>query len=286
MIDTAEQLPTMELVPGIYPGLSNEQYHACEGMSKTKLDMFIRDQAALDWMERCPVDEDKLKTLDFGDAMHAICLEPDRLKNDFVVMPPYNLRTNQGKADKLAFEKDNADKVILTSDEHKKLTLMFESVMAHKDARQLIELPGISEQSYFWEDPETGVLCKCRPDRNITEGPFSSVLVDIKTTDYISKFKYSIEDYRYYVQSPFYLDGVNACGEEKTTFVFLVIQKTIELGRYPVRCEVLPDAAVKYGRNEYKQNLFSYASARKNNRFNGIYESELSDRFMNKVYSF
>ena len=267
--------------PGIYPGLSNDAYHNSNGISKTGLDLFDRDQSALEWAKHCPIDQEKLKTFDFGDAMHAICLEPDRLKNDFVVMPPLNLRTNAGKAAKIEFQEEHKDKTILTSDEHKKLNLMFESVMAHPYARKLIENPGISEQSYYWIDPDTGVLCKCRPDRNMLNMP---VLVDIKTTDYLSRFCYSIEDYRYYVQSPFYTDGVNICGEEKTTFVFLVIQKTIELGRYPVRCVALPDDVIDYGRSEYKRNLFAYASALDNEKFNGIYQAELSNRFMNKVY--
>lgn len=277
----AENLSTEPPVPGVYPDMPNEEYHACAGMSKTKLDMFARDPSGLAWMDACPVDEEKLKTLDFGDAMHAICLEPERLKTDFVVMPELNLRTNAGKAEKKAFEEEHKEHVILTSDEHKKLSLMFESVMAHPYARKLIENPGVSEQSYFWEDKETGLLCKCRPDRNITGTP---LLMDVKSIDYIRKFRFSIEDYRYYVQPPFYLDGVNTHGEEKTTFVFLVIQKSIELGRYPVRCEVLPDEVVEYGRQEYRQNLREYAEAKASGKFDGIFVSDLSARFMERVY--
>ena len=266
--------------PGVYPGLSNEDYHGSQGMSKTKLDLFSNDPSALEWVKNCPVDDTKLKTLDFGDAMHAICLEPDRLKNDFAVMPKIDLRTNKGKEARDEFVKENAGKAILTADEFKKLTLMFDSVMAHPYARMLLESPGISEQSYYWTDPTTGVLCKCRPDRNIFNTP---LLCDIKTTESLRKFKFSIEDYRYYVQSPFYSDGVTLSGEPKSKFVFLVIQKTIELGRYPVRCEVLSDDAVSYGRKIYKQDLYNYAIASDRDQFDGIFESELSNSLERKI---
>lgn len=267
----------------IIKDMSGKEYHKSKGMSKTRLDLFAKDPAALEWSYNCPVDEDKLKTLDFGDAMHAICLEPDRLKSDFVMMPDFDGRTNAGKADKAAFMAANADKQILTYDEHKKLNLMFESVMAHPFARRLIEADGLAEASYFWTDPITGLLCKCRPDKNIKGTRY---LVDIKTTDTMANFeRYSVEDFRYYVQDPFYCDGVNEVGrdEHKDTFIFLVIQKTIELGRYPVRCVVLPDEARAYGRKVYRNNLFEYRDFLKNGLdFDNYKEMSLPNRFIEK----
>lgn len=254
-----------------FVGLPNEAYHSGPGISKTKLDMFSRDPAALEWAKNCPVDAEKMTALNFGDAMHAICLEPDRLKSDFVVMPDFDGRTNAGKADKAAFMAANSGKAIMTHEEHKKLNLMFESVMAHPFARRLVEAEGHAEASYYWQDPETGVLCRCRPDKNITGTRY---LVDIKTTDTLANFeKYSIEDYRYYVQDPFYCDGVNAAENdtEKDCFIFLVIQKTIELGRYPVRCVVLPEELVRYGRETYQRDLIDYKASLDAGVFTGIH---------------
>ncbi len=267
----------------IIEDMPNSEYHAHEGMSKTKLDLFAKDPAALEWAKNCPVDSVKMEALNFGDAMHAICLEPARLKSDFAVMPEIDGRTNAGKADKAAFMAANADKQILTFDEHKKLNLMFESVMAHPFARRLIEADGLAESSYFWTDPVTGLLCKCRPDKNIKGTRY---LVDIKTTDTIANFeRYSVEDYRYHVQAPWYLDGVNAVGgdDEKTEFIFLVVQKTIELGRYPVRCVVLPEEAVIYGRKLYRKNLNDYAEFLSNGLdFEKYQEANLPNRFIEK----
>lgn len=254
--------------------MSNQDYHAHNSISKSTLDMASIDPQRVQWSRQCPQDQDKMATFDFGDAMHAICLEPERLKSEFVVMPELNLRTNVGKADKKAFEEKNSHKKIITFDEHKQLTLMFESVMAHPEARALIEADGIAEGSWFWKDAETGLECKCRPDKQI-----SNLLVDVKTTDKLSKFHYSVDDYRYYVQDPWYCDGVQECGVNLANMKFLVIQKHIEIGRYPVMVVKLPPEAIEYGRMIYRRDLNNYAEFLNNGC--GTIELPMSYRFMN-----
>jgi exodeoxyribonuclease VIII len=236
--------------------MSNEDYHRGGGISKTTLDMAHADPYRPDWSRKCPQDEDKIKTFDFGDAMHAICLEPDRLKSEFVVMPPFNLRTNDGKAEKKAFVESHKGHKILTDAEHRQLNLMFESVMAHREARALIEADGIAEGSYFWKDEGTGLECKCRPDKHIES---LSLLVDVKTTPDLKKFAYSVDDYRYYVQDAWYCDGVSRFTEQPVRMEFLAIQKTIECGRYPVMVVKLPTEAIEYGRAVYREDLNRYA---------------------------
>jgi exodeoxyribonuclease VIII len=239
-----------------YPiiGMSNEDYHANPAVSKTKLDMIRQDPNRIEWAKQCPQDPEKIKTFDFGDAMHAICLEPDRLTSEFIAAPPFNLRTNAGKEAKQEFYAEHEGKKILTADEYAKLNYMFDSVMAHPEARAIIEAQGVAEGSWFWKDPETDLMGKCRPDKQI-----GSRLIDIKTTDSLKKFCYSVEDYRYHVQDPWYCDGVQHCGVEDPYMEFLVIQKTIEIGRYPVMVVRLPEEAIEYGRLLYREDLQAYA---------------------------
>lgn len=257
----------------IYKEMSNEEYHKHPSISKSQLDLFSKDQYAIEWQKNCPQDLEKIKTFDFGDAMHAICLEPERLESDFAVMPPFNLRTNVGKAEKVEWLLENEGSKILTFDEDKKLRLMFESVMAHPQARKLIEAEGIAESSWFWTDGDTGVKCRCRPDKLI-----GSLLVDVKTTPELIKFKYSVDDYRYHVQNPFYCDGLAANGIDAPEMEFLVIQKTISCGRYPVMVCSLEDDVVEYGRAMYKQDLEAYARYLDGHR-EPTMELEMSQRF-------
>ena len=87
----------------IIKDMSNDDYHATRAIGKTSIDLAHSDPYGPSWSRECPTDKEKLKTFDFGDAMHAICLEPDRLKSEFVVMPELNLRTNAGKAERDEF---------------------------------------------------------------------------------------------------------------------------------------------------------------------------------------
>lgn len=262
---------------GMVEGMSNDDYHAHPAISKSQLDMVNLDPYRVEWSKSCPQDMEKLKTFDFGDAMHAICLEPERLESEFVVMPELNLRTNAGKAEALQFKADNVDKKILTAPEHKQLSLMFKSIMSHPEARALIEADGIAESSWFWRDEETGVDCRCRPDKLI-----DSLLVDVKTTETLAKFHFSVDDYRYHVQDPFYCDGLRANGIDKPEMVFLVIQKHIEIGRYPVMVVRLPEEAIEYGRMEYQRNLRQYVKFLENGKTE-VDELPMSYRFMERA---
>ncbi len=243
--------------PIFIENMLNSKYHKGEGVSKSTLDMAATDLFKPHWSKKCPQDQDKIKTFDFGDAMHAICLEPDRLKSEFITMPPLNLRTNQGKADKIAFIKEHEGMKILTDEEYKQLNLMFESVMAHLPARALIEAEGIAEGSYFWTDEQTGLYCKCRPDKHLLT---QSLLVDVKTTPFLAKFNYSVDDFRYHVQDAWYCDGGSKFYDQPVRMEFLVIQKTIEIGRYPVMVVKLPPEAIEYGRALYREDLNRYAN--------------------------
>lgn len=263
-----------------FPDMPNSEYHGGQGISKTTLDLFSKDVFAPEWSKLCPTDNEKLKTFDFGDAMHAICLEPDRLKSEFVAMPDFNMRTNKGKEDAAAFAEDHKDFKILSDLEMKKLNLMFESVMAHKEARYLIEQIGIAEGSYFWEDEETGLLCKCRPDKHIES---LGILVDVKTTPELSKFHFSVDDYRYYVQDPWYCDGV-ARFTGRAEMKFLVVQKNIECGRYPVMVVKLPPEAIEYGRAAYRDNLRDYADYLHGRMNIETKELAMHGRFMERAY--
>jgi exodeoxyribonuclease VIII len=166
-----------------------------------------------------------------------------------------NLRTNKGKEERDEFVAAHKGFKILTAEEYRQLNLMFESVMAHREARELIEAEGIAEGSYFWTDEETGLECKCRPDKHVES---QSLLVDVKTTPSLIKFNYSVDDFRYFVQDPWYCDGVSRFGGP-VRMKFLVAQKTIECGRYPVMVVKLPQEAIEYGRAIYQEDLRSYA---------------------------
>jgi exodeoxyribonuclease VIII len=168
---------------------------------------------------------------------------------------------------------------VLSAAEFRKLELMRDSVMAHPIARQLMEMDGPIEQSHFWHDEETGELCRCRPDKSI---PALDCIVDVKTTADASKhaFGRSIQEYRYYVQDPFYCDGYAKTVAPCQQFLFLTVSTTRDRARYPVHIYSLPEIQREIGRGEYRQDLRVYAECRATSQWDGVEEASLPDWFM------
>lgn len=66
---------------GIYHDISNQEYHAGPGVSKSQLDDIGINPAIYQWRKDAPVDEQKLSALNMGTALHCALLEPDEFKN-------------------------------------------------------------------------------------------------------------------------------------------------------------------------------------------------------------
>ncbi|HHD7830039.1 TPA: PD-(D/E)XK nuclease-like domain-containing protein, partial [Escherichia coli] len=248
--EVADPVIVEDIEPGIYYGISNENYHAGPGVSKSQLDDIADTPALYLWRKNAPVDTTKTKTLDLGTAFHCRVLEPEEFSNRFIVAPEFNRRTNSGKEEEKAFLRECAStgKTVITAEEGRKIELMYQSVMALPLGQWLVESAGHAESSIYWEDPETAILCRCRPDKIIPEFHW---IMDVKTTADIQRFKTAYYDYRYHVQDAFYSDGYEAQFGVQPTFVFLVASTTIECGRYPVEIFMMGEEAKLAGQLEY-----------------------------------
>lgn len=256
--EVADPVIVEDIEPGIYYGISNENYHAGPGVSKSQLDDIADTPALYLWRKNAPVDTTKTKTLDLGTAFHCRVLEPEEFSNRFIVAPEFNRRTNAGKEEEKAFlmECASTGKTVITAEEGRKIELMYQSVMALPLGQWLVESAGHAESSIYWEDPETGILCRCRPDKIIPEFHW---IMDVKTTADIQRFKMAYYDYRYHVQDAFYSDGYEAQFGVQPTFVFLVASTTVECGRYPVEIFMMGEEAKLAGQQEYHRNLRTLA---------------------------
>ncbi|EER6757955.1 exodeoxyribonuclease VIII [Escherichia coli] len=267
--EVADPVIVEDIEPGIYYGISNENYHVGPGVSKSQLDDIADTPALYLWRKNAPVDNTKTKTLDLGTAFHCRVLEPEEFSNRFIVAPEFNRRTNAGKEEEKAFlmECASTGKTVITAEEGLKIELMYQSVMALPLGQWLVESAGHAESSIYWEDPETGILCRCRPDKIIPEFHW---IMDVKTTADIQRFKTAYYDYRYHVQDAFYSDGYEAQFGVQPTFVFLVASTTIECGRYPVEIFMMGEEAKLAGQLEYHRNLRTLADCLNTNEWPAI----------------
>ena len=258
--------------------LSNEVYHASNAISNSSLSLVAESPALLEWQANCP--QETVSAFDLGNAVHTLILEPHKYDDEYIVAPSFNLRTNQGKEDKKEFyEKSEGEgKIILSAEDDTKARTMAASAFAHPTVKKLFSLPGVSEASFFWVDPETGIVCKCRPDRYVKTQP---IIIDVKTTDKIELFDKSIHDFRYYVQDAFYSEGFQQVMEQTPSFFFLVIGKHKSAGRHPVRIFELDAWDKEDGDYEFRANLQSLKDANETGDFKGI--QTIKRRFYRKL---
>ncbi len=252
--------------------LDNASYHASEGVSNSVLSDFNLSPARVMWRQKAPIDETKTKALDMGSALHARLLEPHLFPAEYAVEPVLDRRTKAGKIAADEFTLQNQGKTILSAEDGRKLDLMVRSVFAHPTAAWLLGLPGISESSIFWQDKETGIKCRCRPDRIIDSRATNGqhIVVDVKKIADIARFPYHVEEFRYHVQAAMYQDGYRQIFGQFPLFVFLVVSESVDCGRYPVDTFVLDDDLAERGWDLYRNDLKAYSDCEKAGQWSGF----------------
>lgn len=234
--------------PGIYTNLSNEDYHGGEGVSKSGLDLIARSPAHYRARYIDGADTTPTPAMLFGTAFHTAILEPGRFAEEYLAAP----KCNRGTKAWMAFEAKNPGKTIIKPGEFDSIRRMVESVQSHPVARGAL-LAGKPEQSVFWEDPDTGSLCRCRPDFWRDDG----AIIDVKTAadGGPEEFMRSASTYRYHVQAAFYLDGCLATGNSSGEFFLVVVEKEAP---FNVSFFLASNEMVAAGRDAYRENLDTY----------------------------
>ncbi|EBL7509091.1 exonuclease VIII [Salmonella enterica] len=260
-----------DIQPGIYFGVTNEAYHAGPGVSKSQLDDIAVCPAFYQWRKSAPVDTEKTKALDMGTALHCRLLEPDEFKKRFIIAPEFNRRTTAGKEEEKAFFEscENSGKTVMTSEEGRKLELMYGSVMAHPGCRALLEAEGKTESSIYWTDTETGELCRIRPDKFLTNSP---LILDVKKVADMSRFARHVEEFRYHVQAAMYCEGWKAYSGETPRFAFLAVSESIDCGKYPVHLYILEDEHHDIGYSLFRRDLNTYHECKSSNKWGWGFE--------------
>lgn len=105
-----------------------------------------------------------------------------------------------------------------------------------------------------WIDPETGVLCKARYD---VLTPKIRLLLDLKTSRAARPelFPRQIQNYRYYQQGAFYVDGARVLGLGVEHFGIAAVEATAPFEAYAYR---LKSTDLDAGRLAYRPLLELY----------------------------
>lgn len=240
------------VAPGIYD-ISNEAYHNGPGISKTGIGYLLRSPAHY-WERYLNPEREQFKETEamrIGKALHKLVLEPFEFEDEFWIVPKDISAMNKNTKiykEYIAIVRSSGKTPILF-DQFENIKKMANSIEEHPKA-SLLTRDGQAEKTFYWQDSDTGVLCKCRPDYWKPK----IALPDLKTTDDArpDKFKKSCASYEYYIQAPFYADGVEALTGEALPMPFIAIEKETP---FALNTFVIEDPDIALGRAKYKYAL-------------------------------
>lgn len=258
-----------EIGVGVYHDLPNEAYHACKhAVSNSGLGDVL--QSPFHYWARhlnpdCPLEREKAGQLE-GTLAHCAILEPDQFEARYVVGPDCSRATKVWK--EFAAQAEADGKTAIKPDQYEAAMRQGDSVRKNTQAAEVLA-KGLPEVSAFWIDPETGVLCRCRPDWVHQAEGDRVILVDVKTYSDASPEEFARQVARkgYARQDAMYSEGYyRASGMGVVGFLFVAVEST-----YPFAASVvmLDDDSRDVGFCEYRRALGIYADCLKNNEWPG-----------------
>lgn len=247
----------------IVQNLPASEYHAdLLTISKHGLDLVHKAPALYAYKKTTAHTETRSPAMRWGTLVHLAVLEPHLLDAETVVAPDVDKRTKAGR-DAWA-ELAASGREVITEAEAESLRDITAAVRSHPAAAALLAGETEIENSVYWEDAETGILCRARPDLIRCDG----IVVDLKTTMDAGQHDFSraASNYRYHVQAAFYLDGLKACGVEVDSFAFIAVEKEAP---YLVSVYAADDVFLAKGRQAYQADLATYKACLESNTWPG-----------------
>ncbi len=252
--------------PGIYD-ISSEEYHGSAGISRSGI-MEFRKSARHFWYRYLFIDnstKQPTKEMIMGSAFHCYVLENNKFDNLYYISQqnPFHGNSKEGRHFKFELLEKSAGKIILSSEEYEQIQAMALSITNDSASNDLIQGCEV-EKSIYWIDPDTQILCKCRPD-----AMFNNYVVDLKTTANASEraFQSDFYKYGYHIQVAMIQEGLkHALGKEVTNFIDLAVEKTEP---YCMAIYSIDEAAIEHGKKEFKHQLMKMKHCFDNNDWPG-----------------
>ncbi len=260
---------------GHYEDLADSSYHNDPAISRSGIMLFMESPYKYwaHYLNPHRPPKESTKAMDFGSAFHKFILEPETFADEYVVKPELFkspervLLKNVGrpayeayKAEKAKidfinakaeedFEELSDGKKILTHDDLNELHLMRLALSEHKDAMDLI-IGAHYEQSYFWQDQESGLWLKARPDVL-----HHNMIVDLKTCANAASYAFqrAMVDGGYHIQGAMIREAVRVVeGREINNVINVCIEKVYP---YAIGIKIIGEDALRAGHARYKEIL-------------------------------
>lgn len=264
--------------PGAYPDISSEDYHRNADLlpgpsiSSSGLKTLLGRSPRHYWHDS-PLNPDRPAEaskphFNVGKAAHDMLLLSERWPECYHVLDPdFNGNATKAQADWHAERAAaiDAGKVILKHDEAETVKAMAAALRANPFAAAAL-CNGQSEVTLAWQDPETGVWLRARPDFLPNK---RLIIPDVKTAADGSPraFSRAIANFGYHQSAALYLDGLGAVfGEKPANWLHVVLEKEAP---HVVSLYELPGEDIERGRWLNRKAIRLFAKCLNEDRWPG-----------------
>lgn len=261
---------------GAYPDIEMSDYHGNPdllpgpSLSSSGAKKIIAQSAYHFWWQS-PLnpdrpEEDNAPHFSVGKAAHDMLLMgEDWRKNYFVTPEGFSLAAKNKFAQAIA-EREAAIEAgipVLRYQDAKVVEAVTEAIGANRDAINALS-NGLPEMTLAWQDKETGVWLRARPDwlpNSIINAAPVRVVTDLKflaqTHCRPHGFSKALFDFGYHQSAAFYDDGIEAIyGQRATNWLFVAVEKDAP---HSVSVYELPQQDVERGRFQNRQAIRTFA---------------------------
>ena len=267
--------------PGIY-NMSDEKYFAEPAVSNSDLKKLKRSPAHFKEYKANPPGPSK--AMEAGSALHCAVLEPDDFMDRYAVLPdnaparPTTAMLNAfAKGSKQQdtsldrinfwqkFDQMNEGKISLSNDKAAEYLHIGSLIRDHESLAPFFT-NGLPEQAVFAKDPETGLMCKCKPDYLAMVGSYK-VQVELKSTEDARPdgFMKTAYKFGYYQGAAWYSTLMEWAGLGRPDlYIFVAFERDAPYG---IQVYELSEEALEYGERQFRQALDLYAHCKKNDEW-------------------
>lgn len=256
--------------------LTNDQYRKESGVSNSDLMLIERSPSDYMWSLGAPRDTAKTAAFDFGTALHTAMLEPEKFNDQVIVYSQTKTRETKAFHEFMLSQSDDA--IILLESEYNKIRFAVDGAQYHPSVNRILTAKSDKEGSIFVMDKERDITRKIRPDLDYVDYGLP-VLADLKSTANLSdwrqdaRWKNPLFTHGYAHTAAYYMDTASIeYGIQINEYIFIVVQKTIEMGRYPVAAiTITRDELEMLGAfDQVNHNLDTYATCLHANNWDSV----------------
>jgi len=246
-----QDYPLYEIINGI----SNQDYHRHKAISSTQCKHLLKSAWEFDYKRKHP--KAPSAAMQFGSLVHQLVLEPEKFEQNYFVAEKPKRNTKAGKAMYTILDQERGHHEWISLDDFLKAQEIKNTLKQSELVSSLIQ-GGKAEQSVFWHDDETGVLCRAKADYINLE---HNVLLDLKTTSSLASensFKHEVYKYHYHLSGAFYQDGFRKTTGQACDFILIVVETNPP---HNFAVYKLSDALLEQGKALYREALQVYIDA-------------------------